>query len=64
MTITEVLAIPVLGLRIRRQNWHKRVYIILCFDEDCNVWYFKTPMGNRIKLSAHSILAINWEVVL
>lgn len=29
MTITEVLAIPVLGLRIRRQNWHKE-HILFC----------------------------------
>lgn len=64
MNITEVLSCPVEGIRIRRENWHKRAYITLRFDWDCNVWYFRTPFGNRIELSANSILANNWEVVL
>ena len=64
MTITEVLPIPILGLRIRRQSWHKRAYITLCFDEDCKVWFFKTQLGNRMSLSANAILANNWEKVI
>lgn len=63
MTITEVLSCPVEGLKIRRQNWRRRTYIILCFDWNCKFWFFKMHSGDRVNLSANAILANNWEIV-